>query len=87
MTIENLIKKYENELSKQDPFWIGDETYIRLLKDFIQDLYSLDFVKNKILLVEDGSIDLDDEKEILNKMGYQIIVYRQGSNKPEILGE
>lgn len=87
MTIENLIKKYENELDKQDPFWSGNTTYIQLLKDFIKDLYSLDFVQNKILLVEDGSIDIDKEEEILNKMGYHIVIYRQGANKPKILGE
>lgn len=37
---------------------------------------------NKILLVEDGSIDLEIEEETLEKMGYKVIVYRQGANKP-----
>lgn len=82
MTIENLIKKYKNELDKQDPFWSGNTTYIQLLKDFIKDLYSLDFVQNKILLVEDGSVDVDDIEE---NLGIKCIVYRQGANKPEWL--
>ena len=82
MTIENLIKKYKNELDKQDPFWSGNTTYIQLLKDFIKDLYSLDFVQNKILLVEDDSVDVDDIEE---NLGIKCIVYRQGANKPEWL--
>ena len=36
----------------------------------------------KILLVEDGSVDID---KIENKLGITCIAYRQGSNKPEWL--
>ena len=37
---------------------------------------------DKILLVEDGSVDVDD---IAENLGIKCIVYRQGSNKPEWL--
>ena len=36
----------------------------------------------KVLLVEDGSVDVD---YIENKLGIKCIVYRQGANKPEWL--
>lgn len=36
---------------------------------------------NKILFVEDGSIDIDELKKILPEVA--VIVYRQGSLKPE----
>lgn len=39
---------------------------------------------DKILLVEDGSVDVD---YIVEELGIKCIVYRQGSNKPEFLGE
>ena len=87
MTIENLIKKYEDELNCQDPFHRPNQEYIKWIQNIIKELKSLDFVQNKILLVEDGSIDKEKEEEILNKMGYHIVVYRQGANKPKILGE
>lgn len=39
---------------------------------------------NKILLVEDGSVDVDAIEEDL---GIKCIVYRHGAKKPEWLGE
>ena len=36
---------------------------------------------DKILLVEDGSVDVDK----LEQDGFYCIVYRQGANKPELL--
>lgn len=39
--------------------------------------------KNEILLVEDGSVDVD---HIENELGISCIVYRQNSRKPEWLG-
>lgn len=38
-------------------------------------------LNNKILLAEDGSVDVDK----LEEDGFYVIVYRQGSNKPEFL--
>ena len=37
---------------------------------------------DKILLVEDGSVDVDDIEE---NLGIKCIIYRQGANKPEWL--
>lgn len=42
--------------------------------------------KNKILLVEDGSVDVDDLEEWCDEQGIKLVVYRQNSNKPEFLG-
>lgn len=39
--------------------------------------------KDRILLVEDGSVDIDK----LEEDGWYIIVYRQGSNPPTFLEE
>lgn len=39
---------------------------------------------DKILLVEDGSVDVD---YIEDELGIKCIIYRQGSNKPQWLGE
>lgn len=85
MKIEQVIKKYKDR--KKDDNYYYDEKYYAILNEIIKDLENLDFVQNKILLVEDGSINLEVEEGTLNKMGYKVIVYRQGANKPEILGE
>ena len=86
MTIDELIKKCERTKEEMP---LGDElTTYGLLDMFIKDLKELkeiDYEPRDILLVEDGSIDLEKEQQNLNKMGYKVIVYRQGSNKPEIL--
>ena len=41
------------------------------------------YLKGKILLIEDGSIDTDRLEEI----GIPYIVYRQGAKPPRFLGE
>lgn len=88
MTIDEIIKKYDKSLKDYvaDPHYRNDEVQ-KLLIDITQDIKSINYIQDKILLVEEGSIDLETEEETLNKMGYKVIVYRQGSNKPEILGE
>lgn len=42
--------------------------------------------KWKILLVEDGSIDVDELQQFFdeNDMKIKIVIYRQGSLKPEL---
>ena len=42
-------------------------------------------VKHKILLVEDGSVDIDDLEEWCAEQNIKLIVYRNGANKPEWL--
>lgn len=40
---------------------------------------------NKILLVEDGSVDTDDLEEWCDERGIKLVVYRNGGTKPEFL--
>lgn len=37
--------------------------------------------RNKIIFVEDGSVDIDD----LSGMGVSVIIYRKGSEKPYLI--
>ena len=39
----------------------------------------------QILLVEDGSIDIDEAEEKLQGTGMEIITYREGAQKPELI--
>lgn len=39
----------------------------------------------KILLVEDGSVDIDNLEEWCNNQNIKLVVYRSGANKPEII--
>ena len=39
----------------------------------------------KVLLVEDGSVDVDELDAWCDQNGIKFIVYRQGANKPEFL--
>ncbi len=43
-------------------------------------------IKWKILLVEDGSVDVDELQKFFdeNDMKIKIVIYRQGSLKPEL---
>jgi RNA binding exosome subunit len=45
------------------------------------EFFYLDVKKQKVLLIEDGSVDTDK----LDALGINYIVYRQGSQKPEII--
>ena len=40
---------------------------------------------NRVLMVEDGSVDIDALEEYCEDKGIYVLVYRQGSNKPEFL--
>ena len=41
--------------------------------------------QQKILLVEDGSVDIDNLEEWCNEQNIKLIVYRNGASKPEFL--
>ena len=43
------------------------------------------YSQQKILLVEDGSVDIDSLEEWCNEQNIKLIVYRSGANKPEFL--
>ena len=42
-------------------------------------------VTDRILMVEDGSVDMDGLEEYCEDKGIYVLVYRQGANKPEFL--
>lgn len=39
----------------------------------------------QILFVEDGSVDLDELKTVLQGTSIEVIVYRQGSKMPQLV--
>lgn len=41
--------------------------------------------QNRVLMVEDGSVDIDGVEEWCEEQNIKLIVYRQGANKPEWL--
>lgn len=41
--------------------------------------------KRKLLFVEDGSVDVDELKETVEGLNINIVVYRQGSEKPMLV--
>ena len=43
------------------------------------------YSQQKILLVEDGSVDIDNLEEWCTEQNIKLIVYRSGANKPEWL--
>ena len=52
---------------------------IRQLEEEVEKLKAI--VKGKVLMVEDGSVDIDK----LEKDGFYIIVYRNGATPPQYL--
>lgn len=80
MTIKELINKYEYNLYNRHDNSIS-------LNDVLKDLTELEkeYQKTHILLVEDGSVD-DCDIDPMKELGYKVIIYRQGANKPEIIG-
>ena len=39
----------------------------------------------QILFVEDGSVDLDELKTVLQRTSINVVVYRQGSKMPKLV--
>lgn len=67
----------------------GDEDYVINGWFFREDEVELvEEVKQnttKLLLVEDGSVDVDELKEFLERTNIKVVVYRQGAKMPEII--
>ena len=61
-----------------DDIWFIPKKYCEEIIEDIQQKANYD----KVLLVEDGSVDVDYIEE---NLGIKCIVYRQGANKPEWL--
>ena len=68
---------------KEERYWRklnkNNEKETKKYRKYVAKMY----LKGKILLIEDGSIDIDR----LEKIGIPYIVYRQGSKTPRFLGE
>ena len=58
---------------------ISDETKASVVGETTQSQ------QNKILLVEDGSVDIDNLEVWCEDQGIKLIVYRNGANKPEFM--
>lgn len=55
------------------------DKHIRQLEEEVEKLRAI--VKGKVLMVEDGSVDIDK----LEEDGFYVIVYRNGSTPPQYL--
>lgn len=60
------------------PIWPGD-------CEIIEEVPMTMDKTNKVLLVEDGSVDIDDLDEWCSNHSIKLVVYRNGANKPEFL--
>lgn len=64
---------------------VSDELAIQTSHDYVEEIEEITKPTNRILMVEDGSVDVDELAEWCEEQGIKLIVYRQGSNKPEFL--
>lgn len=89
MKLDELIEKCkrEIEIAKEHSYSERSKIFYEVYTEILEDLISVKNEKEytKILLVEDGSIDEDTEKDKLEELGYKVLVYRQGSRTPEVL--
>lgn len=76
---ENIILRKENEGIKSDFSRMRDDN-IMLKKQVLGYQCIINNLKNT-LLCEYGSVDVDELKE----MGFNVVIYRQGANKPILL--
>lgn len=76
---ENIKLEKENESLKEEYSKILDVNMM-LKSQVLNYKCVINNLKNT-LLCEDGSVDVDELKE----MGFNVVIYRQGSNKPILL--
>lgn len=81
MTINELIERYKDRIYNTHNNLLNTENVIKDLERVAED-----YKRTHILLVEDGSVD-DEDLEEIKTLGYKVIAYRQGANKPEIIGK
>lgn len=61
------------------------ETLAQMLNELYKIVDKATQKVKPILLIEDGSVDFDEIEEKGINDNYAVIIYRQGSNKPEVL--
>lgn len=84
--IKSLIDEYNNVRATHLIERVKDP--ISMITDFCFELIQKEIsnLKNrKYLIVEDGSVDVDKLEEELLLDNIKLIVYRQGTNKPQFL--
>jgi hypothetical protein len=85
-TLKSLIKKYED--MREGAYHYGcDHSKIKLIDEIICDLKNCkeSIEQTKLLFVEEGSINVESEKESIQNLGYKIIVCKQGVKFPMVL--
>lgn len=83
------VKKVTYALDMGDCVYFVDECQVEVLSvEPTEEVKQNEIIPNKqqkILLVEDGSVDIDNLEEWCNENDIKLIVYRSGANKPEWL--
>lgn len=85
-TLKSLIKKYED--MREGAYNYGcDHSKIKLINEVICDLKDCkeSIEQTKLLFVEEGSINVESEKESIQNLGYKIVVCKQGVKFPMVL--
>lgn len=81
------MKQYALDMG--DGIYYVDECQVEVLSvEPTEEVKENEIIPNKqqkILLVEDGSVDIDNLEEWCNEQNIKLIVYRNGANKPEWL--
>ena len=78
-------------IEKDKILWYVPKEFCEIIEDNITEEVSDNNIviksssQQKILLVEDGSVDIDSLEEWCNEQNIKLIVYRNGANKPEWL--
>ena len=79
----------EYALDMGDGIYYVDECQVEVLSvEATGEVKQNEIIPNnqqKIFLVEDGSVDIDNLEEWCNEQNIKLIVYRNGASKPEFL--
>ena len=87
MTYDNGETNYYTQV-KRDMIYIFAPEQCEVIEEVasqVPEEKSTDAMTNRVLMVEDGSVDIDALEEYCEDKGIYVLVYRQGSNKPEFL--
>lgn len=88
-TNDENMKQYALDMG--DGIYYVDECQVEVIKGDVNKEVSdnnnniIKSSQQKILLVEDGSVDIDDLEDWCGRQNIKLIVYRNGASKPEFL--